>query len=170
MGEASDYEQMMEDIGRAAAAEAEAAAAALEQQYQDKEAAYVNGPQKYWQLGCPFNLKDIVVVVDVAVPATADNAFAESCEAKVIGLPTREDGLADNVRAGHVWVHFSDGRRAWVLWSHCKTVRRSPKAKAKAERTPVSGSASTCPLPSASTFRAYRRVLDMSSARCLGAP
>ena len=63
MGEASDYEQMMEDIGRAAEAEAEAAAAALEQQYQDKEAAYVNGPQKYWQLGCPFNLKDIVVVV-----------------------------------------------------------------------------------------------------------
>eukprot|EP00966_Prymnesium_polylepis_P325917 7381853-Prymnesium_polylepis.2 len=66
MGEAYDYEQQREELQRAGAAEAQAAAAALEHQYKEKEAAYANGPQNYWQLGCPHQLKDIVLVADIA--------------------------------------------------------------------------------------------------------
>ena len=88
MGEAHDYEQMEAMMAGEQSQLEQDARARIEQEAVTLENNYADGPQNYWQPGCPFVLKDIVHYKN----------GAEKLEGKVVGLPTVEDAAADNAR------------------------------------------------------------------------
>ena len=107
MGEAADYEALQEELNAAMASHEQSEREAVEAAAMEKERAYAEGPQNYFQTGCPFKLKDIVLI---STDASLDK------EGKVIGLPTREDELARNEKFGKAWIHFDDGKWEWHHW------------------------------------------------------
>ena len=84
----------------------------LRKEAKEKEKAYEEGPQNFWQVGCPYNLKDVVLL--------------GKDEGKVIGLPTQADAAAGNDRAGKAWIYFPEGKRGWYKWNDLKLCKRSP--------------------------------------------
>eukprot|EP00966_Prymnesium_polylepis_P327510 7383383-Prymnesium_polylepis.1 len=106
------------------------ARARIDQQAVELEQHYANGPQNYWQSGCPFVLKAIVLYKN----------GSESMEGKIIGLPTLEDATAESSRKDCAWVHFTDCTRRWVAWKYLTELRRSPPR-------PKGGSSSAAPRP-----------------------
>ena len=104
MGEAEDYEQMMQSMDEYAQCEQVVHDMMHAQAMKNREAEFNGMPANGWQRGCPFKLKDIVYSA----------AYKE--EGKVIGLPTLADEQNANEEVlGKAWVHFSDGSRDWVV-------------------------------------------------------
>ena len=60
MGEEADWEREMNELGAEAEERLEEARLQAEKEALDKEAAFSNGVQNYWQEGCTHKLKDII--------------------------------------------------------------------------------------------------------------
>jgi hypothetical protein len=60
MGEEADWEREMNELGAEAETHIAEARRLAEKEALDKEAAFSNGVQNYWQEGCTLKLKDII--------------------------------------------------------------------------------------------------------------
>ena len=92
MGESADYEQMENEMLYEQEQAASAAAKSLEETLKEREAAFAKETGDWWQTGCPFALKDIVLT-------------ESGEEGKVIGLPMA-GSAPHNHQYGKVWVHL----------------------------------------------------------------